>query len=106
MEKYPYLSRKSLLLFIIKNESSMVKAEKNGQSAFMENTAALNTVAAVTYLSSVSYFTRCIFFMISICCCRKNVPKIGIFCFSDEQNPLASKHIINKYEFWEKNKPK
>lgn len=34
----------------------MVKAEKNEQSAFMENTVALNTVAAVTYLSSVSYF--------------------------------------------------
>lgn len=83
MEKYPYLSRKSLVLFIIKNESSMVKAETDEQSAFMENIAALNTVAAVTYLPSVSYFKRCIFFMISICCCRKNVPKLGIFCFSD-----------------------
>lgn len=56
MEKYPYLSRKSLVLFIIKNESSMVKAETEEQSAFVENIDAVNTVAAVTYLSSVSYF--------------------------------------------------
>lgn len=44
MDKYPYLSRKPLVLFIIKNESSMVKAETDEQSAFMENLAALNTV--------------------------------------------------------------
>lgn len=83
MGKYPYLFRKSLVLFIIKNESFVVKAETDEQSAVMENISELNTAAAVTYLSSISYFKRCIFFVISICCYRKNVLKFGIFCFSD-----------------------
>lgn len=69
MEKYSSLSRKSLVLFIIKNESSTVKAETDEQSAFMENIVAVNTAAAVTYLSPASYFRGCIFFMISSCSC-------------------------------------
>lgn len=83
MEKYPSLSRKSLVSLIIKNESSTVKAETDEQSAFMENIVAVNTAAAVTYLSPASYFKACIFFMISSCYCRENVPKLGIFYFSD-----------------------
>jgi len=83
MEKYRSLSRKSLVSFIIKNESSTAKAETDEQSAFMENIVAVNTVAVVTYLSPASYLEGCIFFTISSGCSRENVPKLAIFYFSD-----------------------
>lgn len=66
MEKYPPLPRKSLVSYIMKNESSMVKAETDEQSAFTENIA-VNTAAALTDLSPASYFKGYIFFMISSC---------------------------------------
>lgn len=73
MEKYPSLSRKSLGLFIVKNKSSTVKAETDEQSAFKENIVAVNTAAAVTYLSLASYFKGCVFSKISSCYYRENI---------------------------------
>lgn len=67
MEKYSSLSRKSLVSYIMKKESSMVKAETDEQSAFMESIVAVNTAAALTDLSPASYFKEYVFFMISIC---------------------------------------